>query len=322
MKNRESGALEQARQALGVELARELITPVQDCVGQFVVQMLGDSQPLGVLFYGSGLRGGVGEDTLLDFYVIVEKQADWPRPFFARQCNAILPPNVEYHEQVVNGQSMRAKVAILTLAQFRQRTGFASYDTTLWARFSQPSRLVWVRDEEAAGRIGACIMQAHVTASCWAALLGPEEGTPTEFWDALYAGTYGAELRVEKNNRSGSIVEAWPHRYGVLLQPCWALAGIKVERAGGRVRPTLPDQERKVGIQAWALRVALGRPLNILRLVKAAFTFAGGARYVAWKIRRHTGVSIEVSPFAEKHPLLAAPPVLFRLWRRGVFRRR
>lgn len=322
MKNREPGALDQARQALGVELARELVIPVQHRVGQFVVQILGDSRPLGVLFYGSGLRGGVEEDTLLDFYVIVEKQADWPRAFFARQCNAILPPNVEYHEQVVNGQSMRAKVAILTLAQFRQRTGFASYDTTLWARFSQPSRLVWARDEEAAGRIGACIMQAHVTAACWAALLGPEEGTPTAFWDALYASTYGAELRVEKNNRSGSIVEAWPHRYEVLLQPCWVLAGIKVERAGGRVRPILPDQERKVGIQAWALRVALGRPLNILRLVKAAFTFAGGARYAAWKIRRHSGVSIEVSPFAEKHPLLAAPPVLFRLWRRGVFRRR
>ncbi|MFT8586107.1 hypothetical protein [Acetobacter papayae] len=311
----------QARTTLGTLLAHELATPVEDLVRHFVVQMLGDTQPLGVLFYGSGLRGGVGEDTLLDFYIIVERQADWPRSFLARQCNAILPPNVEYHEQSVNGQGMRAKVAILTLAQFRKLTGFATYDTTLWARFSQPSRLVWSRDTKAAGRIGACIMQAHVTAARWAALLGPEQGTPAAFWEGLYANTYAAELRVEKNGRSGSIVEAWPHRYEALLQPCWALAGIEVTKTGEELRPVLPDHEREAGKRAWAARVTLGRPLNILRLCKAAFTFAGGARYAAWKIRRHSGISIEVSPFAEKHPLLAAPPVLFRLWRRGLFRR-
>lgn len=325
MSRRETAQSAQAHQALttlGTLLAHELATPVHDFVQHFVVGILGDARPLGVLFYGSGLRGGVDEDTLLDFYIIVERQADWPRSFFARQCNAILPPNVEYHEQSVNGQGMRAKVAILTLAQFRRLTGFATYDTTLWARFSQPSRLVWVRDVRAAGRIGACIIQAHVTAARWAALLGPEQGTPAAFWEGLYANTYAAELRVEKNGRSGSIVEAWPHRYEALLQPCWALANIEAVKAGEELWPVLSNHEREAGQRAWALRMALGRPLNILRLVKAAFTFAGGARYAAWKIRRHSGISIEVSPFADKHPLLAAPPVLFRLWRRGVFRRR
>lgn len=326
MREGQAGTVDQQAKALAeltTLLAHELATPVDDLVQQFVMQMLGDSRPLGVLFYGSGLRGGVGEDTLLDFYILVDRQADWPRSFLARQCNALLPPNVEYHEQRVNGRGMRAKVAILTLAQFRRLTGFATYDTTLWARFSQPSRLVWAKDVQAAGRIGACIVQAHVTAARWAAILGPEQGSPAAFWEALYTNTYAAELRVEKNGRSGSIVEAWPQRYAMLLQPCWALARVSVvQAAGANLRPILSLQEREAGKQAWALRVALGRPLNILRLVKAAFTFSGGARYAAWKIRRHSGVTIEVSAFAEKHPLLAAPPVLFRLWRRGIFRRR
>lgn len=317
----EAAQQSKALEELSTALARELKTPVPDLVRQFVIQMLGNAQPLGVLFYGSGLRGGVDEDTLLDFYIIVERQADWPRSLLARQCNALLPPNVEYHEQRVNGQGMRAKVAILTLAQFRRLTGFATYDTTLWARFSQPSRLVWAKDVQAAGRIGACIIQAHVTAARWAAILGPEQGSPATFWEALYANTYAAELRVEQNSRSGSIVEAWPQRYGMLLQPCWVLAHVKAVQTGEELQPALSYQEREAGKQAWALRGALGRPLNILRLVKAAFTFSGGARYAAWKIHRHSGVIIEISPFAEKHPLLAAPPVLFRLWRRGVFRR-
>jgi len=49
--------------------------------------------------------------------------------------------------------------------------------------------------------------------------------------------------------------------------------------------------------------------------VRAAGTFDGAARYAAWKIERHTGVAVEVTPFRERHPLLAAPGVLWRIWR-------
>jgi hypothetical protein len=60
----------------------------------------------------------------------------------------------------------------------------------------------------------------------------------------------------------------------------------------------------------------LGKAINAARLVRAARTFDGAARYVAWKVERHTGVSIEVTPWRERHPLLAAPGVVWRIWRR------
>ena len=44
----------------------------------------------------------------------------------------------------------------------------------------------------------------------------------------------------------------------------------------------------------------------MLRLAKASFTFAGGAEYIAWKINRHAGTSIELKPWQRRHPLLAA----------------
>ncbi|HYD45199.1 MAG TPA: hypothetical protein VEA79_08045, partial [Phenylobacterium sp.] len=65
----------------------------------------------------------------------------------------------------------------------------------------------------------------------------------------------------------------------------------------------------------WSLRQALGKPLNVARLIKAAFTFDGAARYAAWKIERHTGVDIELTPWRERHPILAAPGVLWRVAR-------
>ena len=82
---------------------------------------------------------------------------------------------------------------------------------------------------------------------------------------------------------------------------------------GAAYAPTLPDAERTRIERAWRLRRALGKPLNIARLIKAAFTFQGAARYGAWKIERHTGMAVEVTPWRERHPILAAPGVLWRL---------
>ncbi|MCP1214280.1 hypothetical protein [Acetobacter okinawensis] len=301
-------------------LAQELTTPVAPEVTLFVEQMLGPVRPLGVLFYGSGLRSGIDEDTLLDFYIIVRRQADWPRSVLACMANAVLPPNVEYYELQVAGRVMRAKVAILTLAQLHALTGVASLNTTVWARFSQPVRLVWHNDVQAEQAITHCIVRANVTAARWAALLGPRKASPVAFWNALYARTYRAELRVENGQRSSGLVEANLERYEHLLLPCWQAAGIQFDVQADQVMPDFPDRQRHEAQRQWGLRARLGRPLNILRLIKAVYTFKGSASYAAWKVRRHSGIEITLSPFAHKHPLLAAPPVLWKLWRQGAFR--
>jgi hypothetical protein len=60
--------------------------------------------------------------------------------------------------------------------------------------------------------------------------------------------------------------------------------------------------------------------LHVLRLAKAAFTFAGGLDYILWKIARHSGVTAEPTPWQRRHPLMAAPVLAWRLYRRGAFR--
>ena len=312
-----------SRQAVGQImqiLAQEMAVPVAPEVTLFVEQMLGAVRPLGVLFYGSGLRSGIDADTLLDFYIIVNRQSDWPRSALACMANAVLPPNVEYQELKVAGRAMRAKIAILTLGQLRALTGFATLNTTVWARFSQPVRLVWHNHAQAAQAITHCIARANVTAARWAALLGPEQAPPVAFWNGLYARTYKAELRVENGQRSSGLVEANQERYVQLLLPCWQAGGIPFAHEGEDVAPLLSAEQKHKARHQWLLRARLGRPLNILRLIKAVYTFRGSARYAAWKVRRHSGIEIALSPFAEKHPLLAAPPVLWKLWRQGAFR--
>ena len=59
----------------------------------------------------------------------------------------------------------------------------------------------------------------------------------------------------------------------------------------------------------------MGKALNVARLVRATTTFEGAARYGAWKVERHTGVAVEMTPWRERHPVLAAPGVLWQVWR-------
>ncbi|KGB22274.1 hypothetical protein AtDm6_2285 [Acetobacter tropicalis] len=321
MAERLSGEQVNAHKMLSEQIHQELSTPVASEITEFVSAMLGAARPLGVLFYGSGLRSGVQEDTLLDFYVILRRQSDWPRPFLARMGNALLPPNVEYHEIEIGGRLLRAKVALLSLAQFRTLTGLQTWDTTVWARFSQPVRLVWAVDSQAAHALQQCVMRATITAALWSAWLGPESGQPEEFWNALYRRTYQAELRVEKAGRGAGIVASYQDRYDRLLLPCWRVAGLGVHENGGMLKPILSPAQKEKQEKAWGLRKNLGKPLNIVRLMKAAFTFSGGARYAAWKIERHSGITVVLTPFAEKHPLIAGLPLLWRLWRKGAFQK-
>jgi hypothetical protein len=43
-------------------------------------------------------------------------------------------------------------------------------------------------------------------------------------------------------------------------------------------------------------------------------------RYILWKIERHSGVKATATPWQRRHPLLAAPGLAWRLYRRGAFR--
>jgi hypothetical protein len=52
----------------------------------------------------------------------------------------------------------------------------------------------------------------------------------------------------------------------------------------------------------------------------ASFTFAGGADYIAWKINRHAGTKIELTPWQRRHPLIAAISLLPQLLRSGAVR--
>jgi len=272
---------------------------------------------LAVLFYGSVLRTG-DLDGVMDFYVLTQR----PRAGWRGLAGRLLWPDVSYHEFEAGGRVHRAKVAAMTLAQFERAVTGEGLDTTIWTRFVQPSALVWSADEATAQAVRKAVAAAAVTAARFAAVLGPSEGEAEDYWTALFRQTYAAEFRVEPRGREAQILSVNPGRYETMLPAAWRAGRIGFEASSdGRLRPQLSQGERARVRRAWSLRRLLGKPLNIARLAKAAFTFEGAARYAAWKIERHTGLPVPLTPWREQHVILAAPGMAWRLWKARRARR-
>lgn len=282
-------------------VAQALGAPVPPGARAIAAELARAADAAAVLFYGSNLRTGA-LDGVLDFYVLT-----------AGPRERGLWPTVSYREMPVGGHVLRAKIATMTLATFRAAAGGRLLDTTIWTRFVQPAALAWVRDEDARIAVEQAIAAAAVTAARFAAALGPARGNPADYWRALFRHTYAAELRVEKPGREDGILAHGAGRYEALLPLAWGAGGIAFESEGDTLAPHLPDADRVRA--AWSRRRRWGKPLNVARLVRAAWTFEGAGAYGAWKVERHTGVKVPLTPFRANHPVLAAPGVLWRVWR-------
>lgn len=257
-----------------------------------------------VLFYGSCLRDKTAEG-VLDFYVIVDRYSAFHDMRLMASANAVLPPNVLFFQR----GDLAAKVAVISAKDFTRRMHVGSLDTTIWARFCQPSALIYARDADVADEVRTALARGIATAAGWATRLGPEGGTPAQLWTALFQQTYRAELRVENGqDRARTIYDSAARWFDQILAP--ALDHARLDR-----HPQWRD--RQAAQSAWTRRVVFGKPQNFARVMKGVFTFENGVDYVAWKIERHTGRKVELSPFQRRHPLIAAPVLLPKLLRQG-----
>ena len=278
---------------------------------------------LAVLFYGSCRRSGDASG-LLDLYVVHDGHRAFHGGAAPALLNALLPPTVLLRRAASPVGDVRAKVAVLSRGQFSRRLGADALDTTIWARFCQPATLLHARDDAAAAWASMAAAQAFATAALWAVRLGPDEAAAADYWRGLFARTYGTELRPEAGSRGLAIYQAAAEWFDRGFPLALIAHGLHAEAdARGVLTPALPRARRWRAERwqaGWAVRRVLGKALNIARLVKAAFTFEGGADYLAWKIERHSGEALALSEWQRRHPILAAPALLRRLRRRGAVR--
>ncbi len=188
-----------------------------------------------------------------------------------------------------------------------------------WGRFGQASGVLYVRDDAARTQVLQALTQAVVTLLRRSLPLLPDAFDEVTWWRTAIGACYASELRPEQPGAVDALVaDLAPWRHAVTPLAARCLPGLTTDAI--TYRQTRTRASRLVGRFGWTGRRLLGKTLNIARLLKAAFTFAGGVDYLLWKVERHSGVRIEPTPFLRRHPLVGIWGVAWRLWRRGGFR--
>ena len=270
-----------------------------------------------LLFYGSSLRAGESSGKMLDFYVLVDSYRDVHGIGLKQLGSFLAPPSVHYCEaDGPDGERLRSKYSIVSLSAFRRRTRGGAFESMLWARFAQPTLLICPDPDLREDLLETLAQASHYFLRETAPLLKGELSR-TAIWERGLMESYKTELRPEDaSGRSKQIVAKHAERYAQLASAVFP---------SGDTPTTieLPDTgmlRRNLCRLRWFGRRLVGKPMGAFRVMKAFFTFDAGLDYVLEKIKSHSGAEIEVSDHARKYPLLHAPVLAWRLFRKGAFR--
>jgi len=273
-----------------------------------------------VLFHGSCLRSGDPGQGLVDLYVLVDSYASAYPSRVLRIANAWLPPNVfMLTTRAADGRPLQAKYAVLSLADFDAGCGrwFQCY---VWGRFAQPSRLVYCRDDPVRNGVYWALAQAVVRLLRETLPLMPERFDGEAIWQRGLTLSYGTELRAEAPERPAQLVHRDIAYFNRLTAAAVPAVGDWRALAADHYCQQLPPAQRRRARRRWRLRRQQGRLLHMLRLMKSVLTFENGVDYLAWKLERHTGCAIDVTPRLRRHPLIFGWPILWRLLRQQRLR--
>lgn len=269
-----------------------------------------------VLYYGSCRRSSA-PDGLLDFYVLVDGTRTL-RPLEAMLLR-VLEPNVYYLEVPCAEGVARSKTTMVTWSAFRRGTTPRWFHSYLWGRFSQPTSVLWTRDEATAGAVQTALALAPMTFIRKVLPLLPDDFSAEDLWLTGLATSYRTELRSERPEKLRRLYQDEADHLNQVVAVCAEPLGYATDTPG-RYRNPLVQRARRQGRLAWRVRMVSGTLLSFLRIVKSAATFEGALDYAAWKLSRQSGRPISIPPQVRAHPWRHAPAFFWRLYREGVFR--
>jgi hypothetical protein len=273
-----------------------------------------------LLFYGSCLRGGDPFDGLVDLYLIVADYRCANTSRLKALWNRLLPPNVFYTEVPFGDRRVRCKYAVLSEHDMLVGTSAHWFHSYLWGRFSQPTAVAWSCDTATQLATAVNLAQAVVTFLQRALPSVAERGSVLSLWQQALALSYATELRPESPQRAAELTRANAAYYERVTELAAPLLAGDLRCEHGAYQVSVPGTRRLLNRIGWRLRSWQGKLLSLARLSKALFTFEGGLDYIAWKLERHSGQHIEIPDRVRRYPLLFVWGMVWKLYRRGVFR--
>lgn len=274
-----------------------------------------------ILYYGSGLWAGADADTVHDFYVLVDDYGDFDNRTVARFLGPVLPPNVYFEEFETATTTLRAKITVIKLDQFCAQAAGKAFTPQIWARFAQPCRLVFTRDEATKGRVHNALGDAVMTFHDYTAPLMEGWFQPQELWVEGLRRSYATEWRGERESRARAIVKSDPESFEKRTRRALPLSRWDLtQQEDGSIIGHIPGWRHYMALALSPLRRWRARAITFARLLKATWTFEGAVDYALWKIERQSGIRLEASDFQRRHPLIGCWPLLWKALRKRAIR--
>lgn len=278
-----------------------------------------------ILFYGSGLWQDDAAGVVWDLHVLVDEYTDFDPSVALAAAGSLLPHNVYYMQDTdaEHKQLLHCKFNVMRMDQFENHAQGHAITPQIWARFCQPCRLAYIRDDADKVRVIKALSDCSRTflKSALPLVDGQKKCDWREVWQQGFAETYRDEWRSEGKDRSETIIaaseDAFKKRTSLLFNENEFDAyfidddNIRIEYSSDYVE----GQRRK---RKWVR--PLKKAVALMRLIKASFTFDNAMEYAAWKIERHSGYKVHLTPFQKKHAVLGGAPLLWKLWRKGVLK--
>jgi hypothetical protein len=161
--------------------------------------------------YGSCRRQALEADSLVDILVVVSHYRDVTTGPISALANRILPPNVHYLELAEHSPPLRCKYAIISLDDFARKVD-SRLDSYFWARFTQPTQLLWHALPEVVTQLAR--LRAQAAGNFWqrALALHPPEAAQAlsaeAIWLTALSASYRRELRPEPASHTADLVAA------------------------------------------------------------------------------------------------------------------
>lgn len=280
-----------------------------------------------VILYGSGLwqAGDNLEGVVWDLHVLVDQYSDFDDSLILAAAGSLLPHNVYYMQDESHEYKtiLRCKFNVMRMNQFEDHAKGKSITPQIWARFCQPCRLIYARDEQSQIRVRSALANCVRTFINSALPLTDNQKKChwKDVWLEGFRHTYLDEWRSEGKDRSDQILNASAQSFKKRLNLLFN---------DDRVEAYFIDDENiRIGfnpdhLKTQRLKRKVSRPLKkfvaLMRLMKASFTFDNAMEYAAWKIERHSGHRVQLTQFQKKHAILGGAPLLFSLWRKGILK--
>jgi hypothetical protein len=293
------------------------------------VKALGGDAVAAVLFFGSRqTRARPDPHSAWDFFVVTRDYAPFyraltragashrPARLLAGLNTWLTPSQASLSLRAPGGAALRAKCAVVSLADLRRESSVRRRDHFMLGRLFQPVAVLHVDDEEREAVLDALVEACRLT-FVWARPWLPDRFDVEDYCRTLLRVSYGAEIRPEPVARR--IETLWAAQrdqmlpvYSVLLRDL-AGAGELSEAAPGvyALAGAVPASERR-RLRAY---FAWSRVRATSRWAKHVVTFEGWLDYLLKKAERHTGQQIVLTPRERRLPLVFLWPRLVRYLR-------